>query len=155
MFESKDKLRIMELEKENRKLEEDCRWYRHGNDVKNGLIEKLSEENRKLRRDIEELEYRELCRKMDDRGYLTPERILAKIRWEVPKSTVVIIMGKSGPTGKTWLWKELRKIGFCNTFELSEDIYNRVEYTDSSNSVRFANERVVVILNETLPQYRK
>lgn len=59
MFETQKKM--MELEQVNRMLEKDIEWYRHCDDIKVGIIDKLTEENVKLRRNIEELERREFC----------------------------------------------------------------------------------------------
>lgn len=43
---------------------------------------------------------------------LTPNEILEQILKERETNSIseYIILGKSGPTGKTWLWDQLRKM---------------------------------------------
>lgn len=38
-----------------------------------------------------------------------------------------IITGTPGPTGKTWLWKQLKEFGL-NVFEITELIYHLVDF---------------------------
>lgn len=64
----------------------------------------------------------------------SPEFILSVVKDnpEAIKNDRFIIMGKTGPTGKTWLTEQLRSIG-CDAIELSEDICGYVDYTDFEN----------------------
>ena len=59
-----------------------------------------------------------------------------------------IILGKVGPTGKSRLCKELKNAGF-NAFEITESIYNLVEYNDTMNHMIVDPHRkyVVIVLN--------
>ena len=59
-----------------------------------------------------------------------------------------VIMGRSGPTGKTWLCNQLRKYGF-NAFEISEHIYDKIHYRDDDNSYipDHLYKQIVIILN--------
>lgn len=62
-----------------------------------------------------------------------------------------IIMGASGPTGKTWLYSKLKELGY-NVTELSEYINGRVMYNNSINQV-ITNDldmKVIIILNTHL-----
>lgn len=65
----------------------------------------------------------------------------------------IVIMGKSGPTGKTWLAKKLREKGF-NAVEIAEDVFNNISYLDSNNhfTVNGFNKTVTIILNKPLPK---
>lgn len=66
---------------------------------------------------------------------ITPKSILKYILdmpWEISFDRVFVITGKSGPTGKTWLWNKLREYGF-DSIELSEWISPYVEYIDDEN----------------------
>ena len=62
----------------------------------------------------------------------------------------VVILGKSGPTGKTWLCTALKEHGF-NAVEISEDIMYLVDYGLDDRNHCFVNHEqklVTVILNE-------
>ncbi len=61
----------------------------------------------------------------------------------------IIICGKQGPTGKTWLWNELRKAGH-NAIEISEGINAFIDYRDNENHMVDAGFTVIVILNKPL-----
>ena len=63
----------------------------------------------------------------------------------------IIITGRPGPTGKTWLREELRAMGY-NAFEILENLYMFVEYSDDKNHVAFdgLDNTYVVILNKRL-----
>lgn len=50
------------------------------------------------------------------------------------KSYTYIICGRSGPTGKTWLYYSLLELGY-RVVELSEDMLGLVEYQDDKNHV--------------------
>lgn len=60
----------------------------------------------------------------------------------------IIILGRPGPTGKTWLCNKLKEYGF-NAIEISEDIYKSVIYTDDDNHMYMNAETrcVTIILN--------
>lgn len=62
-----------------------------------------------------------------------------------------IILGTSGPTGKTWLYTQLKNREF-NVFELSEDISGVVMYGDDKNHVitDMKDMKVTIILNKPL-----
>jgi hypothetical protein len=62
-----------------------------------------------------------------------------------------IIMGRSGPTGKTWLCNQLRNHGF-NAFDISENIYDKVKYQDNNNSYSpdHLDKQIVIVLNRDL-----
>ena len=91
-------------------------------------------------------------------GDLSPSRILryliedtffqiehAKNPW------TFFILGRNGPTGKTWLCNGLRKYGFM-AFELSESILPFVSYQDNGNHVikDEAGHNIIIILNRSL-----
>lgn len=65
-----------------------------------------------------------------------------------------IIMGRPGPTGKTYTWDLLRKNGY-NAIEISEDIFNLVEYRDDKNHflVNDNAKRAIIVRNKILPAY--
>lgn len=90
----------------------------------------------------------------DLKNELTPNDILHRItnmNLRHADSYTYIICGKSGPTGKTWLWKTLKCHGF-NAIEISEDIVGLVEYRDDKNYF-IVNERdgfIIIILNKLL-----
>ena len=65
-----------------------------------------------------------------------------------------IIMGRPGPTGKTWLRNELVKNGF-NAIEISEDIFFLVNYRDDNNLIIVRGDHVVIVLNQILEMYRR
>ena len=64
-----------------------------------------------------------------------------------------IILGKCGPTGKTWLYTQLRSRGF-NVFEITEDVASVGMTVEGSNSNQFiVNEQfkqITIILNRPL-----
>lgn len=76
------------------------------------------------------------------------------------KAITVIIMGRPGPTGKTWLCENLTQKGF-NAIELDlEHCKVDIQYHDNKNHYKIENHpfgnasTVYVVLNEILPQYR-
>ena len=81
----------------------------------------------------------------------------ARHRQLMGENPVYIICGRSGPTGKTWLWNELRKRGH-NAIEISESIWDFVEYPDTENHVRAAGTSsdgtplVIIVLNKPLDE---
>ena len=62
-----------------------------------------------------------------------------------------IILGIPGPTGKTWLCDKLNACDY-RAIELSEYIFDFVDYTSDCNYFRIIEESkcVVIILNEKL-----
>lgn len=83
---------------------------------------------------------------------LTPNDVLNKIyntmSEEDRKKTTFIILGKTGPTGKTWLWNELRKRGL-NAVEVTEGLLGLVHYTDNVNHyiTEILDNTVIIVLN--------
>lgn len=67
---------------------------------------------------------------------------------------VYIITGKSGPTGKTFLYEQLKKNGY-NAIEISEDMVGLVIYQDTENHyfVDHAKKTLLIVLNK--PIYTK
>lgn len=87
----------------------------------------------------------------------TPQEILNMIiKNEIYKNYSFIIMGKSGPTGKTWLTHELRERGY-NATEISEHINDLVEYKDNRNHVilKYTRNLIFIILNRPLERKPK
>lgn len=64
---------------------------------------------------------------------------------------VYIITGKSGPTGKTFLYEQLKKNGY-NAIEISEDMVGLVIYQDTENHyfVDHAKKKLVIVLNKPI-----
>ena len=62
-----------------------------------------------------------------------------------------IIIGRPGPTGKTWLCEQLRNHGF-NAVDISESIYDKVNYNDNDNTYipDHLCKQIVIILNRDL-----
>lgn len=62
-----------------------------------------------------------------------------------------IILGRPGRTGKTYLCNYLRRNDY-NAFELSEDIWDLVDYHDEENHCRIdeLTKRVLIVLNKPL-----
>lgn len=62
-----------------------------------------------------------------------------------------IIMGKNGPTGKTFLCNMLKLNNF-NAIELSEDVIDLVNYNDNKNhyKVDYARKLLLIVLNKPL-----
>lgn len=79
---------------------------------------------------------------------LTPNEILEKIISDpLKRTTTYVILGKSGPTGKTWLYNELR-YRHLNAIEISEQIHGLVQYNDDHNHYfepMFGLTRVIVL----------
>ena len=81
----------------------------------------------------------------------TPSRILRHIindRFGNAKEYTYIILGNTGPTGKTWICNGLRLHGFT-AFEITEGIFNLVDYRDNKNHyiVDDVNKQVLIVLN--------
>lgn len=85
--------------------------------------------------------------------HLSPKDILDRILNDVRYlyDCTFVIFGKTGPTGKTWLCKEL-KSNKLKAIELSEQIFNLVDYKDKNNHliIDFSNKTVIIILNKLL-----
>lgn len=66
-----------------------------------------------------------------------------------------IILGKVGPTGKTWLCRELRSRGF-DAIELAPTVYAEVSYKDNHNHLIVDEEQncVTIILNRLLMDFK-
>ena len=64
---------------------------------------------------------------------------------------VFVILGRSGPTGKTWLYNKLRDLDY-NVSEISEDIFNLVSYNDNENHILISRLRktITIILNKPI-----
>ena len=90
-------------------------------------------------------------------GHLTPSKILRyfienpffKIEHEKHPYTF-IVLGRGGPTGKTWLSTGLKEYGFT-AFEITESIMTLVEYCDNKNHViqNDVNNTITIVLNES------
>lgn len=68
------------------------------------------------------------------------------------KEYTYIILGRVGPTGKTYMCKRLKENGYV-AFEISPNIYDLVDYVDTKNHYRIDhdNKVVTIVLNEALP----
>lgn len=94
---------------------------------------------------------------MRDFSNATPSEILYYItsRYDVPfNAPTIVILGKPGPTGKTWLATELTKRRYT-AVEVSESILDKLSYNDAKNHViRYVgidnplNRHIVIILNK-------
>ena len=88
----------------------------------------------------------------------TPKQLLAIIELDNVqiKDYTFFILGKTGPTGKSWLTKELNSRGY-SAFELSEDMWKFVKYNDDENhcAINKFNKQVIIILNEPLSKVRR
>jgi hypothetical protein len=62
-----------------------------------------------------------------------------------------VIIGRNGPTGKSWLCRGLQNRGFT-AVELTESICQLVDYRDSHNHViaDYCNKTIVIVLNRSL-----
>lgn len=68
------------------------------------------------------------------------------------KTRAYIIMGRVGPTGKTWLCNKLRERGY-SAFELTENTFDLVEYTSTGNHYRIEKDHAIIVLNRILPWF--
>jgi hypothetical protein len=84
---------------------------------------------------------------------LTASRILHNIIDNDEKDYIYIILGRSGATGKTSICNDLKRNGFT-AFEISENIYNLVNYNDYKNHVVVdkLHKQVIIVLNRPLSQ---
>lgn len=91
-------------------------------------------------------------------GGLTPSKILRYFinnpSFQIEHSKhpyTFFVLGKAGPTGKTWMCTGLKEYGFL-AFELSESALPFVNYNDCKNHVikDDVNKNIVIILNQPL-----
>ena len=88
--------------------------------------------------------------KRDNRLKITPYGLLHMFTSDdMYKQHFYVILGRSGPTGKTWLATKLKEFGY-NAIELSEGIGELVQYNDDRNHIRFdpIDKTVIIVLNE-------
>ena len=88
----------------------------------------------------------------------TPGRILIHITHEIEnaKEYTYLIMGRFGPTGKTWLWDALTRQGY-NAVEITEDVCEYVIYRHASKNTYYVNPRkklVIITLNKLIDTYK-
>lgn len=81
----------------------------------------------------------------------TPHAILKHILRFNAKEYSYIILGQSGPTGKTWLYSRLKEYGFI-VYEISENTYKFIKYIDTKNHIVVdeISKSVIIILNQLL-----
>lgn len=93
----------------------------------------------------------------NDSANLTPVKILEGISKLLLNSDeyTYIVLGRVGPTGKTWLCKQLHKLGY-SAFEISEDMGRLVSCIDDENHVRIDEYRkvCVIVLNTPIKESR-
>lgn len=68
------------------------------------------------------------------------------------KTKTYVVLGRPGPTGKTWLCEKLKLYGY-KVVEISEHIFDLVEYYGSTNHYRDYSDHdtvVVIVLNRYL-----
>jgi hypothetical protein len=84
---------------------------------------------------------------------LRPGEILRNIINNNKKDYTCIILGRSGATGKTSICNGLKQNGFT-AFEISENIYNLVDYNDYKNHVVIddLHKQIIIVLNKPLNQ---
>ena len=84
---------------------------------------------------------------------ISTDRILKRIlQLDSGKVGTYVILGKPGPTGKTWLCKKLVDSGY-NAIEISEGIVlsNAIEYKDNDNHiVELPCGNTIIILNRRI-----
>lgn len=68
------------------------------------------------------------------------------------KHHTIILTGRPGPTGKTWLYNHLKQTNFFKSvIEISDVLESH--YDDEQNHLIECEECVVVVLNKLLPGY--
>ena len=85
---------------------------------------------------------------------MTPSEILRFIcEMKNGKEYIYIILGKPGPTGKSWLCARLKELGY-NAIEISEDIYGFVKYNDTYTHFKgdHFSRHVTIVLNRPLSE---
>lgn len=78
-------------------------------------------------------------------------KALEYIKKEFGTDYTCVILGRSGPTGKTRLRNHLIEEGY-NAVELSEDIISLVDYRDDKNHfiVNRMQKMVIIVLNRSI-----
>lgn len=89
---------------------------------------------------------------------LTPQSLLDRITTsEFSKDYIYVITGKNGPTGKSWLCRELRLRGY-HAVEINESLlrYGHVELYDNFNHyvINELDNSMLIILNERVEGYQ-
>lgn len=84
----------------------------------------------------------------------TIAKYIVEDNYENLKDFTFIILGKPGPTGKTWLCNKLKKHGL-NAIELTETLLDYIDYTGHQSSMNdyyedHDNKYVVIILNRPI-----
>ena len=84
----------------------------------------------------------------------TPKEVLRHITHSRELNSdgyVFVILGKVGPTGKTWLCNELLKRGL-EAIEITPSIYQYASYNDDDNHLIVDDERgyAVIVLNRRI-----
>ena len=80
-----------------------------------------------------------------------PSNILEMIVNQDPffRDLTFVIIGRTGPTGKTWLWEQLCRRGY-KAVEPSEDLNNIICYSDCNNYflIDDSKKTVLIVLNK-------
>lgn len=74
---------------------------------------------------------------------------------DAKKENTYIIMGRTGPTGKTWLCNTLKKFGF-KAFDLSGYVNYSIEYYGNFNYIlRDCYDKItIIVLNKPLREVK-
>lgn len=91
-------------------------------------------------------------------GFYTPKEMLRYILYSRKLNQddyVYIILGKTGPTGKTWLCENLKTRGY-KAVEWMPHLDRYISCVDLDNRliVDEENRFVIIILNEILPEFK-
>lgn len=90
---------------------------------------------------------------------ITPSRILSIVTDEPCEfdDWSFVILGRPGPTGKTWLYQRMFDLRAFDVTEISESLCSFVTYNDSKNHIIIDNvtDTIIVILNRPLPMLKK
>lgn len=88
---------------------------------------------------------------------LSPQSILRTILLFRPESKdyTIVVMGETGPTGKTWIYEKLKSNGFRVT-EITEQVYKIVDYRDRKNHVLVdeVQRTIIIVLNVPIKRLR-
>lgn len=92
-----------------------------------------------------------------DEEYWSPSRALHTILERpqmYPKDYTYIVLGKIGPTGKTWLTNALIDNGY-KAFDLTESLYKLIDYPEDTIdnnwfSVNHTQKFIVIILHRRI-----
>lgn len=88
-------------------------------------------------------------------GVMTPDTILSLIKSSPQESKhKIIVMGRVGPTGKSYLTEQLRSAGY-DAVEISEMTAGLVDYPDFENHYicDLDSKTTIIILNHYLKQF--